>query len=49
MAGTIGSLLLSLWSPLAPVLFPLLGLDSLGIDVGTATNILTTLINLIGI
>jgi hypothetical protein len=49
MAGTIGALLLSLWGPLAPVLFPLLGIDALGIDVATATTILTALINLVGI
>ena len=49
MAGTIGSLLLALWGPLAPILYPLLGLDTLGIDVATATTILTALINLVGI
>lgn len=49
MPGTIGSLLLSLWGPLAPILYPVLGLDALGIDAGTVTTILTALINLVGI
>ncbi len=49
MVGTIGTLLLSLWGPLAPALYPLLGLDKLGISVDTATTILQLLVNFVGV